>query len=92
VTTRPLVVALDVDDLERLRFIARRRDVDPGELGGHLITTWIAGPGQRELLAAVAGEPVSTGNPVKKERRRRTPKPAGVPGQLALVDEDYPPF
>jgi hypothetical protein len=90
---------MPTDDVDRLTFVARRRGLTLAELVAHLLGTWIAGPGLTELVDAVAGEPrepvstgTATGTTARPRGRRRTPRKAGVPGQLALVDEDYPPF
>ena len=76
---RPISVPLPVEHLLRLRLLAERRGTDAETVAGHVLITWLDGPAQRELLAAV-----------QPPRPRRPPRAAGNVVQLEL--EEPPPF
>jgi hypothetical protein len=88
---RPLVVPIPVEDLERLRILANRRELNgPEDLAALLIVTWLDGPGRGELLQAIMRPNESRTSIAKKAAARSRNR--GIAGQLALVDDDTPPF
>lgn len=75
---RPIAVPLPVEHLLRLRLLAERRGAPAEDVAAHVLVTWLDGPAQRELLAAVQPPP---------QRRRRPP------GNVVQLEfEEPPPF